>query len=137
MTRSPRNQTETTSRQHDASPGRHPALIVLGSADGIQPQVADPIYRIGATLLIGRDTRDADPGDGKAWRPSDRLVSSQHATIIRGPRGLERSLPREHAGRRTGRPEQWLGERVQAPRAQRRRLRAERPRLEGTQAPQT
>jgi transcriptional regulator with PAS, ATPase and Fis domain len=89
MPRRTGNQTDATSRHQEASPRRHPFLIVVGSAQGIEPQVADPLYRIGESLLIGRDSRDADPGDGRAWRPADRLVSSAHARIVRGPKGLE------------------------------------------------
>jgi transcriptional regulator with PAS, ATPase and Fis domain len=84
-----RNQTETTSEHDEALPRRHPVLIVVGCADRIAPELADPLYRVGSTLLIGRDTDGGDPGDGKSWRPADRLVSSEHARITRSSRGVE------------------------------------------------
>ena len=84
-----RNRTETTSRHHEASPRRHPVLILVGSAARIEPQLADPVFHVGPIFTIGRDSRDADPGDGQGWRPADRLVSSEHARIVRGPGHLE------------------------------------------------
>jgi len=83
-----RNRTET-SRHHEATPRRHPVLIVVGSADRIAPQLADAIFRVGSIFDIGRDSRDADPGDGQGWRPADRLVSTVHARIVRGPQHVD------------------------------------------------
>jgi transcriptional regulator with PAS, ATPase and Fis domain len=82
------NRTET-SRHHETSPRRHPVLIVVGSAERIDLHLSDAVFQVGPIFSIGRDSRDADPGDGQGWRPADRLVSTQHARIVRGPNGIE------------------------------------------------